>query len=194
MHFHVYTKIIVIKVIVYIFITFRSFESWTIYVIYIVILIWFSLCKLESQKIKFCVRHFGQFLSNVNIDVNGNLPFLKFPLDFNCCVWETDICYLSKPYILGMHHLPFQSLQNISIFFTMLHNIKCLVNIKVHSSLCESIFVELLLASDCRFLIWIHILYGKQCRSRPVGFFRATWSGSTLIAKAGHIRVQQDKG
>ena len=29
---------------------------------YIVILIGFSLCKLERQRIKFCARHFGQFL------------------------------------------------------------------------------------------------------------------------------------
>ena len=79
------TKII-IKIIVYIFITFISFESWAIYVIYIVILIGFSLCKLERQRIKFCVRHFGQFLSDVNIDVNGSLPFLKFPLNSNYCI------------------------------------------------------------------------------------------------------------
>ena len=85
MHFHVYKNIIIIKIIVYILITFTSLESWTIYVIYIVILIGFSLCKLERQRIKFCVRHLWQFLSDVNIDVNGNLPFLKFPLHLN---WE----------------------------------------------------------------------------------------------------------
>ena len=39
--------------------------------------------------------------------------------------------YLSKSYISGMHLLSFQSLQNISIFFTTLYNIKCLVNIKI---------------------------------------------------------------
>ena len=61
------TKIIT-KIIVYIFITFTSFESWTIYVIYIVILIGFSLCKLERQGIKFCIRDFGQFVSDVNTD------------------------------------------------------------------------------------------------------------------------------
>ena len=48
-----------------------------------------------------------------------------------------------------MHHLPFQSLQNISIFFTVLYNIKCHVNMKMHVSLWEKYFVELLLASDC---------------------------------------------
>ena len=78
--------IIIIIIIVYIFITFTSFESWTIYVIYIVILTGFSLCKLERQRITFCIRDFGQFLSDVNIDVNGNLPFLKFPLNLNCCI------------------------------------------------------------------------------------------------------------
>ena len=62
--------------IVHNFITFTSFESWTIYVIFILILIGFSLCKLERLRIKFCVRHFGQFLSDVNIDVNENLQFL----------------------------------------------------------------------------------------------------------------------
>ena len=67
--------IIIIKIIVYIFITFTSFESRTIYVIYIVILTGFSLCKLERLRIKFCVRHYEQFLSDVNTDVNGNLPF-----------------------------------------------------------------------------------------------------------------------
>ena len=75
-----------IKMIVHIFITFTSFESWTIYAIYILIIIGFSLCKLERIRIKFCVRHFGQFLSDVNIDVNGNLPFLKFRLNLNCCI------------------------------------------------------------------------------------------------------------
>ena len=33
----------------------------------------------------------------------------------------------------------------------------------------------------------IHILNGKQCRSRSVGFLDANWSGSTLFAKAGYI-------
>ena len=86
MYFHVYKKIIIVKIIVYIFITFTSFKSWTICVIYILILIGFSLCKLERQRIKFCVRYFGQFLSNVNADVNGNLPFYKFHLNLNCCI------------------------------------------------------------------------------------------------------------
>ena len=40
----------------------------------------------------------------------------------------------------------------------------------------------------------IHILNCKQCRSRSVGFLEANWSGSTLFANAGYIRVQQDKG
>ena len=84
--FHVYKKKIIVKIIVYIFITFTSFESWTFYEIYIVILIGFSLCKLERQSIKFCVRYFGQFLSDVNIDVSGNLPFLKFPLNLSYCI------------------------------------------------------------------------------------------------------------
>ena len=97
------------KIIVYIFITFTSFENWMIYVIYIVILTGFSLCKLERQRIKFCVRHFGQYLSDVNMDVNGNLPFSKFPLDLTYVSEKTDVWYLSEPYILGMHHLPFQS-------------------------------------------------------------------------------------
>ena len=79
-HFHVYIKKENIKTCLSL-ITFTSFESWTTYVIYIVILIGFSLCKLERQRIKFCVRHFGQFLSDVNIDVNGNLPLLKFSLN-----------------------------------------------------------------------------------------------------------------
>ena len=48
-----------------------------------------------------------------------------------------------------MYHLPFQSLQNISIFFTMLHNIKCLVNIKNALKSMKIFFAELLLASDC---------------------------------------------
>ena len=52
--------------IVYIFITFTSFESWAIYVINVV-LIGFSLCKVERLRIKFSVRYFGQFLSDVNI-------------------------------------------------------------------------------------------------------------------------------
>ena len=86
MHFHVYKKIIIVKIIVYIFITFTSFKSWTICVIYILILIGFSLCKLERHRIKFCVRYFGQFSSNVNVDVNGNLPFYKFHLNLNCCI------------------------------------------------------------------------------------------------------------
>ena len=67
--------IIIIIIIVYIFIMFTSFKSWTIYVLYIVILVEFFLCKLERQRIKFCVRHFGQILNDVNIDVNGNLHF-----------------------------------------------------------------------------------------------------------------------
>ena len=79
-------QIIIIKLFFYIFITFTSYENWTIYVIYIVILTGSSLCKLERQRIKFCVRHFGQFLSEINNDVNGNLPFLKFPLNLNCCI------------------------------------------------------------------------------------------------------------
>ena len=33
----------------------------------------------------------------------------------------------------------------------------------------------------------------QQCRSRSVGFFRSQLIGSTLFAKAGYIRVQQDK-
>ena len=82
--------IIMIKIIVYIFIRLTSFESWAIYVIYIVILTGFCLCKLERPRIKFCVRHFGRFLSDFNIDVNGNQPFLKFPLNFE----KTDIRYL----------------------------------------------------------------------------------------------------
>ena len=126
MYFHVYKKIIIVKIIVYIFITFTSFKSWTICVIYILILIGFSLCKLERQRIKFCVRYFGQFLSDVNVDVNGNLPFYKFHLNLNCICVDRYPIFIS--HILGMHHLPFQSLQNISIFFTMLHNIKCFVN------------------------------------------------------------------
>ena len=121
------TKII-IKINVYIFITFTSFESWTIYVIYIVILIGFSLCKLERQRIKFCIRDFGH---DVNIDVNGSLPFLKFPLNLNCCIWD-DRYKMFISHILGMHNFPFKSLQNVSIFFTMIHNIKCHVNIKMH--------------------------------------------------------------
>ena len=52
-----------------------------VYVIYIMILIGFSLCTL-------LYRHFGQFLSDVDIDVNGNLPFLKFHLNLNCCISE----------------------------------------------------------------------------------------------------------
>ena len=47
-------------------------------------------------------------------------------------------------------------------------------------------------------MIWIHILNGKQCRSRSVGFFRSQHldlhclqrldiSGTTLFAKAGYI-------
>ena len=86
MHFMFTKTKIIIKIIVYIFITFISFESWAVYVIYNVILIGFILYKLERQRIKFCVRYFGQFLSDVNIDVNGNLPFLKFPLNSNCCI------------------------------------------------------------------------------------------------------------
>ena len=39
-----------------------------------------------------------------------------------------------------------------------------------------------------KLLIQIHILIDKQCRSET------NWSGSTLFAKIGHIRVQQDKG
>ena len=81
-----FTKTIIIKIIVYIFIMFTSFESLMIYVIYIVILIRFFLCKLERQRSKFCIRDFGQFLSDVNIDVNGTLPFLKFPLNLNNCI------------------------------------------------------------------------------------------------------------
>ena len=131
MHFHAYKKEIIIETVVYIFIMFISFESWMSYVIYIVIPTGFSLCKLERQRIKFCARHFGQFLSDVTIDVNGNLSFIKFPLNLILSE-KTEIQYLSKPYILDIPHLPFQSLQNISIFFTMLHNIKCLVNIKMH--------------------------------------------------------------
>ena len=76
----------IIKIIVYTFITFTPFESCMIYVIYIVMLIRFSLCKLERQSIKFCARHFCQFLSDVNTDVNVNLPFLKFPHNLNCCI------------------------------------------------------------------------------------------------------------
>ena len=91
-------KIKKIKIIVYIFITVTSFESWMIYVIYFAILIGFSPCKLESQRIKFWVRHFGQFLSDVNIDVNGNLPFLKFPLNLIVVFEKTDIRYLSVIY------------------------------------------------------------------------------------------------
>ena len=45
-----------------------------------------------------------------------------------------------------------------------------------------------------RWLISFHILNGKQCRSRSVGFLEANWSGSTLFAKAVYIRAQQDKG
>ena len=40
-----------------------------------------------------------------------------------------------------------------------------------------------------RLLIQIHILNGKQCRSRSS---EANWSGSTLFGKTGYIRVQQD--
>ena len=44
---------------------------------YIVILFGFSLCNLERQRIKFCARSSGQFLCDVNIDVNEN--HLHFP-------------------------------------------------------------------------------------------------------------------
>ena len=86
--------------IVHIFITFTSFESWTIYVIYILILIEFLYANLRL-RIKFCVRHFGQFLSDVNIDVNGNLPFLKFPLNLNCCIGEDSYTILIKVIYFG---------------------------------------------------------------------------------------------
>ena len=86
MHFHVYKKEIIIKIIVYIFITFTSFDSGMIYVIYIVIPTGFSLCKFERQCFKFCLTHFGQFLSDVNIDLNRNLPFLEIPINLNCCI------------------------------------------------------------------------------------------------------------
>ena len=39
-------------------------------------------------------------------------------------------------------------------------------------------------------LIQIHLLNEKQCWSRS----EANWSGSTLFAKTGYIRVQQDQG
>ena len=45
-----------------------------------------------------------------------------------------------------------------------------------------------------RLLILIHTLNDKQCRFRSVGFLEANWPGSTLFAKAGYIRVQQDMG
>ena len=97
-----FTKtIIIIKIIVYIFIMFTSFESLMIYVIYIVILIRFSLCKLERQWSKFCIRDFGQFLSDVNIDVNGTLPFLKFPLDLNSCIWDDKYQIFTKVIYFG---------------------------------------------------------------------------------------------
>ena len=41
-----------------------------------------------------------------------------------------------------------------------------------------------------RLLIEIHILNGKQYRSRSVGFWEANWSGSSLFAKAVYIQVQ----
>ena len=34
-----------------------------------------------------------------------------------------------------------------------------------------------------RLLIWIHILNGKQCRSRSVGFLETNWSGSTRLQR-----------
>ena len=40
-----------------------------------------------------------------------------------------------------------------------------------------------------RLLIYIHILNGKQWRSRSVGFLEANWSGSTPFAKAGYMYV-----
>ena len=89
MHFNVYKTIDNNKNnCLYLYIKFTSFESWTIYVIYIVILIGFLQCRLERIRIEFCARHFGQFLSDVNTDVNGNMPFLKFPLNLNWCIWE----------------------------------------------------------------------------------------------------------
>ena len=43
------------------------------------------------------------------------------------------------------------------------------------------------------FLIQIHILNVKQCRSRSVGFFRSQLIWICMFAKTGLIRVQQDK-
>ena len=100
-HFHAYKNKVIIRIIVYIFITFTSFESWTMYVIYIVILIEYSLCKLERQRIKFCAKHFRQFLSDVNTDVNGNLLFLNFSLNRNCCIWEGGYPIFTKGMYFG---------------------------------------------------------------------------------------------
>ena len=44
-----------------------------------------------------------------------------------------------------------------------------------------------------RLLIQIHKLNDKQCRSRSVDFLEANWSGSTVFAKAGLIRVQRTR-
>ena len=55
-----------------------------------------------------------------------------------------------------------------------------------------------LIFSQSDYSIWIvtinHILNGKQCRSRSVGFFRSQLIWIYTVCKTGYIRVQQDKG
>ena len=66
-----------------------------------------------------------------------------------------------KTDILGMHQLPFQSLQNISIFFTMLHNIKCLVTLK-----CIKVYEKI-------FLLTYEIMKYKVDRFDAPGIFKS---------------------
>ena len=142
MHCHVYKIKTIIKIIVYIFMTFTSFESWTIYVIYIVSLIGLSLCKLERQRIKFCVRHFGYFLSDVNIDVNGNLPFLKFPLNLNCCIWE-------NRYLIFISHIFYIYLSNH--YGTSVFSLQCYTILSVLQTLkCIKVYEKIFSWNYCR--------------------------------------------
>ena len=110
------------------------------------ILIGFSPCNLERQRIKFCVRHFGQFLSDVNIDVNENLPFLKFPLNLNCCILEERYPIFIK--VIHFRHALFTFpiiTEHHYFLYNVIHYCKHQNALKSR----ENNFVELLLASDC---------------------------------------------